>query len=327
MALPAAASVISSGLAAYPTIFYDRVALATLRSNLYLYPACELKNMPEKSGVALQMFDYSAYAANTVAATEGTPTGNGQALTQNVRTITLSNYVDFITFSNVVTLTAISDVVAEGASELAFRGALSVDTVISTTVDTAANSDSATRIDVNDGSFMTAALSRRSAMSLRSTNTKPKTNGYFYGVIPSLQAFDLINDASAGGYIDLQKYTDGLAKNNLEGIKDNRLGVVGGVEWFESNALPTETNWQSSAHIGYHAYVFGFNAFQASSLGKTDLGQKNFAVKVAKFDQPTPVDPGNQITAAASYNFFFGVAKRTGSINGFRRIRSESSIG
>lgn len=328
MALPSAASVLSSGLAAYPTIYYDRVALETLRSNLYLYPACDLKTMPNMSGVAMQIFDYSAMAANTVAATEGTP-GSGQTLTQNVRTITLANYVDYVSFSSQVTLTAISDVVAEGAKELAYRGALSVDTVISTTVDTAANGDSTSRIDVLDGSYMSGALSRRAAMSLRSVNVKPKDNGKFFGVISALQAYDLINDSSTGGYIDIQKFTIPGEAKLAEGVNstNNFVGEVGGVEWYESNSLPTETNWESSAHNAYHAYVFGKNAFIASSLGKTQLAQKNFSVKVSKFDQPIAVDPANVISAAASYNFWFGVSKRTGSTNGFRRIRSESSIG
>lgn len=55
MALPAAASVLSTGLTSYPTIYYDRVALDTLQSNLFLYPACEMKQMPDKSGVAMQI--------------------------------------------------------------------------------------------------------------------------------------------------------------------------------------------------------------------------------------------------------------------------------
>jgi N4-gp56 family major capsid protein len=328
MALPSAASVLSSGLGAYPTVFYDRVALDTLRSNLFLYPACELKTMPDKNGVAMQIFDYSAFTANTTAATEGTP-GSGQTLTQNVRTLNLSQYVDYVSFSDKVVLTAISDTVAEGAAELAFRGALSVDTVISTAVDTASNSDSNTRIEINDGSYMTAAIARKAVWQLRNANIKTKPNGLYFGVIPSLMAYDLVNDNAAGGALDLQKYADSLASENpaLVGIKGARVGNVGGVEWYESNALPTETNWQSSSHNGYHAYVFGLNAFIASSLGKTELGQKNFSVKVSKFDQPIAVDPANQIAAAAAYNFFFGVTKRTGSTNGFRRIRGESSIG
>lgn len=93
MALPTAASVVSSGLAGYPTVFYDRIALDTLTSNLWFYPACDLKVMPDMSGVAMQIFDYTAPGANTTPATEGTP-GAGQALTQNTGTINLSNYVN-----------------------------------------------------------------------------------------------------------------------------------------------------------------------------------------------------------------------------------------
>lgn len=329
MALPTVASVVSSGLGAYPTIYYDRVGLDALTSNLFLYPACEKKPMPNLSGVAMQVFDYTAMTANTTAATEGTP-ASGQSLTQNVKTITLGNYVDYVSFSNKVVLTAISDTVAEGAKQLAYRGALSVDTVISTTLDTAANSDSATRIEINDGSYMTAAKSRQAAMSLRSVNVKPKDNGQFFGVISSLQAFDLINDANTNSVGDLQKHSANLSGDNpaLVGVTANNfVASIGGVEWFESNSLPTETHWQSSVNNAYHAYVIGKNALLASSLGKTELGQKNFSVKVSKFDQPIAVDPANVIAAAAAYNFFFGVSVRPGSTNGFRRIRSESSIG
>lgn len=326
MSLPSAASVLSSGLGAYPTVFYDRVAVATLRSNLFLYEACDLRTMPDRSGVAMQIFNYSKMAANTTPATEGTP-GAGQTLTQNTRVINLSQFVDYISYSDQVVLTAISDTVTEGSQELAYRGALSVDTVISTAVDTAANSDSATRIEITDGAYMTASISRKASYGLRSLDVKPKANGLFYGVIPALMAFDLVNDSSAGGFIDLTKYTEANASKNFDGVSNNRIGVVGGVEWFESNALPSETNWQSSAHNGYHAYVFGAFAFLASSLGSTKLGQKNFSVKTSKFDQPIAVDPANQIAAASSYNFWFGIVKTPGSVNKFRRIRGESSIG
>lgn len=329
MSLPTAASVVSSGLNHYPSVYYDRVAVETLRSNLFMYPACDLRNCPDNSGSSIQLYGYTKMSANTTAATEGTP-GSGQTLSDGTRTISLSNYVDYVSFSNKVVVTDFSDTIANGASELTYRGALSVDTVISTAVDTEANSDSATRIEIGDGSYMTAAKARQAQMSLRSVDVKPKSNGLFMGIIHSLMAFDLVNDNSAGGTLDLMKYSDATAPKNpaLVGIQGSRIGNIGGVEWFESNAVPTEANWQSSSHTAYHAYVFGKDAFLASSLGKTDLNQKNFKVQVKKFEPGTnSLDPAGLIAAAASYNFFFGVVKRTGSVNGFRRIRSESSIG
>jgi N4-gp56 family major capsid protein len=331
MALPTAASVVSSGLGGYPTVYYDRVALDTLQSNLFMYPACDLKVMPDMSGVAMQIFDYTAMTANTTPATEGTP-GAGETLTQNTATINLSNYVDYVSFSNKVKLTAISDTVAEGAQLLSYRGALSVDTVISTAVDTQANSNAATDdIEVPDGSYFIASVARHAVWGLRAKNVKPKANGLMFGITSSLTAYDLVNDSTAAGFTDLQKFSEGLAKENpaLTGIKGARIGNVGGCEFFESNAVPSESNWQSSAHNAYHTYVFGHQAFIASSLGKTNLNQKNFSVTVKNFPMGSnSLDPAGLIAAAAAYNFFFGVvAAPAGGADRFRRIRSESSIG
>lgn len=331
MALPTAASVISSGLSGYPTVYYDRVAADTLQSNLFFYPACELKTMPDMSGVAMQIFNYTKMSANTTAVSpEGAPF-SGQALTQNTKTINLSNYADYVSYSNKVVLTAISDVVAEGNALLGYRGALSVDNVASTAVDTAANSDT-NMIDVNNGSYMTAALARQAAWGLRSKDVKPKKNGLFFGIIHSLSAYDLVNDSSAGGTLDLQKYADTTAPNNqaLVGIQGQRIGNVGGTEWYESNAVPTETNWQSTSKNAYHNYTFGWQAFFASSLGRTNLNQKNFSVTTRRYDQGNSIDVAGLIAAASFYNFFFGLVSSpdtANSINHFRRIRVESSIG
>ncbi len=343
MSLPTAASVVSSGLAGYPTVYYDRVALDTLTSNLFFYPSTDLKVMPDMSGVAMQIFNYTApqvYPTNnsvmqatgiTTAATEGTP-GAGEALTQNTGTINLSNYVDYVSFSNKVKLTAISDVVAEGAALFYFSVALSVDTVTSTAFDTAANGTTLDRIDVNDGTYMTASIARKAVWQLRSYNVKPKANGLFFGIIQSLSAYDLVNDSSAAGFTDLQKFNSSLAPENpaLVGIKGARIGNVGGAEFYESNAVPVEANWQSSSHNAYHAYVIGHQAMMASSLGKTNLNQKNFSVKVQNFPLGSnSLDPGGLIAAAAAYNFFYGVAvaPQIASSDKFRRIRVESSIG
>jgi len=332
MPLPTAASVVSSGLAGYPTVYYDRVAQDTLMSNLFMYQACDLKTMPDMSGVAMQIFGYTAMTANTTPATEGTP-GAGQSLTQNTATINLANYVDYISYSSKVKLTAISNVVAEGSALLAYRGALSVDVVISTAVDTLCNGNAAVDdIEVTNGSYLIASVARKAVWQLRSKNVKPKSNGLFFGITHSLTAYDLVNDSTAAGFTDLQKYSDSLATANpaLAGIKGARIGNVGGAEFYESNAVPTETNWQSTSFNAYHTYVFGHQAFWASSLGKTDLNQRNFSVKTQQFPMGSnSLDPGGLIAAASAYNFFFGVvaAPTPSNTDRVRRIRSESSIG
>jgi N4-gp56 family major capsid protein len=331
LALPTAASVVSSGLAAYPTVYYDRVSLDVLQSNLFFYPSCELKVMPDMSGVAMQIFNYLKMGANTTPVTEGTP-ASGQTLTQQTKTINLSNYADYVSFSNKVVLTAISDTVAEGSALLGYRGALSVDNVTMVAYDTAANGDAVANIDVNDGSFFTAALARKGAWQLRSKDVKPKKNGLFFGIMNSLNAYDAVNDASAGGFTDLQKYNETTAPDNpaLAGIKGQRIGNIGGVEFYESNAVSSFANWQSTSHNAYAVYIIGWQAMIASSLGRTNLNQKNFSVTVRRYDQGNSIDVAGLIAAAAFYNFFYGVVTSpdtSNSINHFRRFRIESSIG
>ena len=78
--LPTVASV-TAALTSYPTVYYDRVAVMELRNNLKLYDCIEQKQMPDMSGVAMQIFGYTKLASNTVAATDGTPQAAGVALT------------------------------------------------------------------------------------------------------------------------------------------------------------------------------------------------------------------------------------------------------
>lgn len=328
MALPSVASVTSS-ITSYPTVYYDRVAVQELQNNLHLYDCIDAKTMPEKSGVAMQIFGYTKLAANTTAATDGTPQGSGVALTASTGTITLSQYVDYVTYSDKIILTGISPIVAEGSELLGYRGALTVDTVISTAVDAAATADATTKIDVAHSSFMTAAIARKAAMQLRSVDGKPRENGLFAAVIYSLAAFDLINDSAAGGFIDLMKYTDSNAKQLQTGVNpaSQVVATVGGVQFVESNSLPVVANFASTGVNGYRCYVFAKNAFFQASLGKTRVGSKNFSVEQKMFDGTNSLDPAGVIRAASVYNFFYGLAKRPQGVNVFRRITTESSIG
>jgi N4-gp56 family major capsid protein len=326
--LPTAASVLTTNLAQYPTVYYDRKAVAFLRNNLHLYECIEKKAMPDKSGVAMQIFGYTKLGANTTTATEGTPQSAGVALTASTGTITLGQYIDYVTYSDRALLTNISPVAVEGAELLAYRGALTVDNVVNAVVDTAAAADSTSRIDIAHSTFMSASINRKAAAQLRSVDVRPQDNGLFKGVISSLLSFDLINDSNAGGFQDAFRYIDPKALQNSVDANTQRVAVIGNVEWFESNALPTVANFASTGVNGYRGYVFGKDAFFGASLGKTQLGQRNFSVMTREFAEGTnALDPAATIRAASVYNFYFGCAKRPQGVNAFRRITSESSIG
>lgn len=331
MALPTVASVVSSGLASFPTVFYDRVAVATLRSNLALYGALDLKTMPDRSGVTMQIFDHSKMGANVSAVTEGTPFA-GQAVTQNTRSISLVQYADYISISDKVAKTALIDQGKANAELLGYRGALSVDNLINAVLQTARTADATTQINLSTAAtYVTASVIRQAVFGLRAIDTPAKSNGLYYGVIHSLIAFDLLNDASAGGFQDIWKYTDAnkAASNQITSEFSgtaNRVATIAGCELFESNNVQSTANYVTT-HTGYDTYIFGRNAIFGASLGKTQLGEKNFSVQMSDFAQGSnSLDPAGLIKGAVSYNFFFGAAVRPGAVNGFRVIRAASSL-
>lgn len=331
MPLPTAASVVSSGLAAYPSIYFDRVGVSVLQSNLAFYGGLDLKIMPDRNGTVMQIFDHSKMAGNTTPVTEGTPF-SGQPINQNIRQLSLNQYADYISISDKVDKTQLIDQGKAASELLGYRGALSVDNLIQAVLEAAATADATTRIDLADGVYLTASKVRQGVFSLRSTDTPPKANGLFYGVTHPLTGFDLINDSSAGGFQDLWKYTDGSKASMANGISSNhdgtpnKIATIGGAEIFESSNAPSYAAWQSSVHTAFATYLIGRNAIFGSSLGKTQLGQKNFSVEMRRYDQGNSLDPAALIRAAVVYNFFFGAAVRPGAINGFRRIRCESSL-
>lgn len=331
MALPTVASVVSSGLSAYPSVYFDRTAVDTLQSNLAAYGALDLKTMPDRSGVVMQIFDHSKMGANTTAVTEGTPFA-GQAVTQNTKQLTLSQYADYITISDKVDKTQLIDQGKANAELLGYRGALSVDNLILAVLDTQANTSSGARLDIASGTYLTAAKLRQAVFTLRSTDTPPKMNGLYYGVSHSLTSFDLVNDSAAGGFQDLWKYTNGAKASMAGGISANHNGnpnlvaTIGGAEIYESNNVTSYASWASGSHTAYGTYIVGKNAIFGSNLGKTALGQKNFGVEYRRYDQGNSIDVAGLIRAAVVYNFFFGAVVRPGSTNGFIRIRSESSL-
>lgn len=331
MALPTAASVVSSGLASYPSVYFDRTAVDALQSNLAAYGAVEQKTMPDRSGVVMQLFDHTKMGSNTTPVTEGTPFA-GQSVSQNTRQITLNQYADYISISDKVDKTQLIDQGKANSELLGYRGALAVDNLTIAVLDTAANGDSAVRMDIASGTYLTAAKVRQAVFSLRSTDTPPKANGLYYGFTHSLAAFDLMNDSSAGGFQDLWKYTNAAKASMASGSPANHNGspnliaTIGGAEIYESNNVPQYSAWASGTHVAFATYVVGKNAIFGASLGKTALGQKNFGVEYRRYDQGNSLDPAALIRAAVVYNFFYGAAVRPGSTNGFRRIRCESSL-
>lgn len=328
--IPAGVTSISPTIKHYQQIWYDKVAVENWKANTpYYEAACDLRPMPKRSGRTIQLFGYIPYGASNAKASEGL-TGPSLPLSSVTNQIYLDQYVDYISFSDVAVDTFIDPVVANGATELAYRGALTVNQVVVSLVDASVSIDSSTQIDLADNEFMNSATVRRCEFSLAAQNVKRRANAMYTASMHPLVAYDFFQDNSAGGMTDVLKrmaQSEELFKS--QGGDGYQVVDWAGVRVVSTTTVPTYSNFPSSGKTGYGTHIFGKEAFFASQLsGDTVPKDKKYTVRTSYFTEATPDNAALQVAAAVSYNFLFGVAPRpnTNGKMGFRRIRCEVSI-
>lgn len=312
-------------------VHYDRVAVKNLKQHLPFYHAIETRSLPKGNGKVIQLFSRVPFSYNVTPASEGV-VGAGLTYTTVRQQATLSQYVDYISFSDFILEISISRELEDEAKELGYRSALTLNKIIQTQIDTTAAADATTNIDLTAGSAnMDASVSRRASMSMAGANVKPKSSGYFAGIIHPFMAFDMINDNTAGGLIDFEKRDSGSSAYE-RGISGHRVVRHYGVDWILTTTVGTTSNYQSGGNTGYHAYVLGEDAFIGVDLGKMDVpeDENNFKLMIKRYDGASVADPANVIGGTVGYNFKFAITPPPGQpttiVNRFRRIRAEASI-
>lgn len=307
---------------------YDAVAVENLKANTPAYAACERRRLPSRAGLTTRLFEYTPFAANTTPGTEGT-VGTGITPTSVTRSGSVAQFFDFINFSDLVVETAIDDIVENMVAEMGYRAALTCNSLTFTEFENAA-AVAGSNIALGDNEFFDAAVARQAVMSLRGQNVKPKADGFFYGIIHPFAAFDLINDNTAGGVIDILKHVDSGVSEMQRGIQGYRVLELAGVRWIETTTVPTYANYPSSGKTGYAEYVLGLNAVFAISLGNTAVpGERNFQLIVKRYGpaEVSPADPANVIGASVAYNFKYLALRRPNTTTmALRRVQNEASI-
>jgi N4-gp56 family major capsid protein len=313
-------------------VWYDSVAVENFKANTPYYTICNLRPLQQRSGRTIQLFGYVPFGPSNAKAAEGL-TGPSLPLSSVTNQIFLDQYVDYISYSDVAVATFIDPAVQNGAKELAYRGALTVNQVIISIVDAAVTIDAKVPIDLADNEFLNSSTIRRCEFSLDAMNAMRRAGGMYVGIGHPLAFYDLLQDNTAGSVTDVLKRTEGGADMLQSGSKGGYTVVDwAGIRLIRTTTAPTYNNFPSSGKTGYGTHVFGDEAFFASTLANGKLGQlpkdKNFTVTTSYFEQPTPDNAALQVAAAVSYNFLFGVAARpnTNSAMPYRRIRSEVSI-
>jgi hypothetical protein len=181
-------------------------------------------------------------------------------------------------------------------------------------------------IDLGDNEFFTAAIARQAVMSLRGQNARPKADGMFYGIIHPFVSYDLLNDNTAGGVIDIMKHVQSGVNELMRGVQGYRVIDIGGVRYIETTTVPTYTNFPSTGKTGYATYVVGKDAIFSVSLGATQVPNENNFRLITRNWEPSVSDPAGVVGASVAYNFKYAVLARPNAVPTFRRVRSEASI-
>lgn len=325
---PASVLTSTAGLSHLASIYYDRVAVENLKANLPYVAVTSRRKLPDRNGRTIQLFGYDLLSANTTPGTEGA-VGTGINPTTSVRNVTVNQYFDFASFSDILVETAIDPIVENTAAEMGYRAALTANTLARTEFEAEANGDATIVISGADNEFMSASLVRQAVMSLRGADVRPQADGLFAGILHPFPAFDLVNDNTAGGLIDILKYHEAGSQELQRGIQGYRVCDVAGVRFIETTTASTFSNFPSSGKTGYGTYVIGQDAVFSVSLGATEIPeQRNYQVIVRNWE-PSAADPARVIGASCAYNFKYAALRVPQSVSlhpRFRQIKTEASI-
>lgn len=286
MAFPDNAQVPESGVGVQvtPDLYYDRQFLDRLELELRFDQLCEKKKMPGKSGNKVTWTRYNNLAANTTPIQSAViPAATSMSAMQ--LDATPLQYGDFITMSDAIELKAIDPIVEAAQELLAYRAALSIDTLIrnqlhgNVTTQYASGAVSENAVTA----VVSAADVRKAAKTLKTVGTKPFDSD-FRGLLHTATAYDLMSESVAGAFLDIHKYTTSAPM--LKG----EIGKLWGVRFMESPNVQTGVN--GSAVTTYRNYIVGKGA-----IGCVDLAGK---MNIETFRKPLgsagSADPINQIS-------------------------------
>lgn len=294
---PAVNLTTTSGLTHLASVYYKRNGLNVLRKSLRFLPACWPDELPQRSGKTCQWFRPTTLAANLVASSEGV-VGTGVGLATTTVSATVSQYSDFTTVSALLQETAINNMIDMASQEMSYRAALSVDGITRAEIDSAVASVTCAATTTN------AVLKdlRKAVYTLKGKDVRPWQGDDFYAVLHPYNLYDIVSDSTAGGFMDLSKYTDKNSALNGEVGRAAECRIVSSTNVGDDGAAATTTK--------YYMYVFGQQAVGALSLAGRgpsevqDPDKQTFKLNVIA-GGPQIADPEGQIGTAISYRFVY----------------------
>jgi len=284
------------------------------------------KPLPLRSGNQIQFFTYALLAANTNQAAEGTV---GSPISESSTKIiaTIGQYADFINSSDLAMDVAIDDpsLLQNLATELNYRLALTLNSLVQLTSDSAVGVDGTVNIQLANGSYLTANNLRTATQQLAGVNARPLTkDGYWGGIIHPFVVHDVLNDTSVNGLTDILKRNGDSAQKLFAPLSNEEVIEFAGCRFKQTTTAPSVT---ISSNTYYNTYIYADDALFSVFLGKNpESGEKNYRLMIQEApSQGSVSDPARQIGGWVSYNVKYTNTLRPGSTMVLRRLQSETS--
>jgi hypothetical protein len=265
-------------------------------------------------------------SGNTNQAAEGTV---GSPITESSTKIvaTIGQYADFINSSDLAMDVAIDDpsLLQNLATELNYRLALTLNSLVQLTADASTGVDSTVNIQLANGSYLTANNIRTAVQQLVGVNARPLTkDGYWGGIIHPTVVHDVLNDTSFNGLTDIIKRNSSMADKLFAPLANEDVIEFAGARFKQTTTAPSVT---ISGNTYYNTYLFSDDALFSVFLGKNpESGEKNYRLMVQEAPaQGSVSDPARQIGGWVSYNVKYTNTLRPGSTMVIRRLQSETS--
>lgn len=296
--------------------FYRRQALDQLTPIFVFNALCEPDQIPKRNGKTMQWFRYTTLAASTTPHSEGT-VGTSLQMDTNIVSGTVVEYADFISASSLLLDTEIDDTITNYSKNLGIRAAHSVDSITRTEFDATTSTEGP-----SIGATLSAADIRSDVSKLKGLNVLPKDDGYFRTVIHPYLAFDLMSDNTAGGWMEVAKYTE------PEKMLSGELGRIGGSRVMETTNVKTSG---SSPNVLYYSYTVGKGAVGAVDLAGSgpskvkDPQKQMFRINVIP-GGPSPSDPEGMIGGYVSYLFRYVAKDLDSTTPRHRKTTADASL-
>jgi N4-gp56 family major capsid protein len=241
--------------------------------------------------------------AVTAGSGEGVPTS---AVTFSALTVTgtTAQYDNAVTISDIAAYASFGDVMKAAIERLAYNAGISIDTLVRNTIKNAGTQQSASATAhytaVPAGANLIVSEIRKATRTLMANDAPEQDDGSWVAVVHPHALYDLQGDATTGGWIEANKFTDGR-----DGLLTGEVGKLYGVRFLQTSNAGTmgttgtvATSSNTASGTIYVTSIFGKDSFGVSEL-------QALKTYVKPFGSAGAADPTDKI-ATAGWKTLFG---------------------